>query len=214
MRNSALALGALSLALASCGTPEPVVLPEGDMDAARTCFVAQGLVMREGRDPDAQVSYDEFAEAIKYAMVAAASIEPFAADNVSQAFSGTDEIADTISSQDYAGAIATCDARFGVKKSVTLPEADKDAVLSCLSIAAFLQGATQSQASDFGEGGNQIGPLFERMQERMTSDPDILVAMIGGDVEAMMNDATKAAFAEGAPREYIDACVARFPAEG
>ena len=215
MKTYALALGALSLTLGGClGAPEPVVLPDDDIAAARTCFVAQGLVLRDGRSESDPITFDEFASSMKYALVAAANTEPFSTEKVSEVFTGTDPVADEISGMDYEGAIATCDARFGIDTSVNLPDEDKDAVLSCLSLAAFMQGAAQSQVADFGADGNTVGPLFERLQARMTSDPDILVAMIGGDVEAMMMDATKSAFAEGAPREYIDACAARFPAEG
>lgn len=213
MKNTVFALGALSMTIGGCfGPGEPVVLPDDDIDAARTCFVAQGMVLRDGKAEGDAVTYAEFAESIKYALAAAAMVEPFSTDNVSKVFTGLDPVMDDLANKDYAGAIPTCEARFNIDTEVTLPEADADAVISCLSLAAFMQGAAQSAAAEFGEDGNKVGPLFERLQTRMENDPEVLVKLIG-DTETLMSDASRSAFAEGAPRQYIEACDARFPSE-
>lgn len=213
MRKTIVALAALSFTLASCGPPEPVVIPEDMIEAGRTCFVAQGIVLREGKGDSDPVTYDEFSQSLRFALAAAASVEPFSADKVSEVISGTEAVQQTIATQDVEGAIPACEAKFGIDKTIELPESDAQAVLSCLSLAAFMQGAGQAQAADFGEAASDVGPLFERLQARLESDPEVLVLMIQDGTEAM-NTATKAAFAEGAPQEYIKACTARFPAEG
>ena len=213
MKKSILALSAVSVALASCGPGDPVVIPEDAIEAGRTCFVAQGMVLRDGKSEGDPVTYEEFAQSLRFALAAAAEVEPFSAETVSKVFSDVDAVQDTIAYQDVAGAIPACEARFGIDKEVALPEEDAQAVLSCLSLAAFMQGAAQSQSAEFGPDANNVGPLFERLQARMENDPEVLVVMISGDTENMMNDATRSAFAEGAPREYVAACNARFPAE-
>lgn len=208
--------GTSALALAAClGPGEPVELPKDTIEAARTCFAAQGLVMREGKGEDDPITYDEFVSAIKYPMVAAAQVEPFTADTISQVINGADKAADAIRSKDYAGAIATCDARFAPQAEVALPEQDSDAVLSCMTLAGFMQGAVQAQGGNFGNKGAAVGPLLERLQKRMESDPKILVKLAaGGDVQAIMNAAMKPAFGAGAPDAYLSSCEARFPAGG
>lgn len=213
MNKSILALGALCVTLTSCGPPEPVIIPEDAIEAGRTCFVAQGMLLREGKTEGDPVTYEEFAQSLRFAIAAAAQVEPFSTDKVGEVLSNVDGVQETIANQDLAGAIPACEARFGIDDKVELPEEDPQAVLSCLSLASFMQGATQSQAADFGTDASDVGPLFERMQARMQNDPEVLVAMIGGDTETMLNEATRSAFAEGAPREYVAACNARFPAE-
>ena len=212
MQKSIVALAALSFTLASCGPPEPVVIPEDVIDAGRTCFVAQGMVLREGKSEGDAVSYDEFAQSLRFALAAAAAAEPFSPDKVGEVLSGSEAVQEAIAAQDIDGAIPACEAKFGIDKTVELPEDNAQAVLSCLSLAAFLQGAAQSQVADFGEEAADVAPLFERLQARLENDPEVLVAMIQGGEQTML-DATKAAFAEGAPQEYIAACTARFPAE-
>ena len=206
--------GASALSLVACfGPGDPVELPEDAIEAARTCFAVEGLVMREGKGEDDPVSYEEFVAAIKYPMVAAAQTEPFTADTIARVLDGSDKVADEIRGKDYKGAVATCQARFAIDDDVALPEKDGDAVLSCLSLAAFMQGAVQAQGGDFGEQGAIIGPLKDRLEARMQSDPDVLMKLIGGDVTEVMTEAMKPAFAEGAPDTYIAQCAARFPAE-
>ena len=202
------------MALAAClGPGDPVELPEDPIEAARTCFVAQGLVMRAGKSDSDPITYEEFVAAIRYPMVAAAQIDPFSVETIGKVIDGAETVADDIRSKDYGGAIATCDARFGTDTKVELPENDTDAVLACLSLAAFMQGSVQAQGGDFGDKGAAIGPLSERLQKRMESDPEVLVKLASAkDVPAMMTDAMKPAFAEGAPGEYLAQCTARFPA--
>lgn len=213
MKKTVLALATMAMTLGGCGGPaEPVVLPDDAIEAARTCFVAQGMVLREGKGEGEAVTYAEFADSIKYALAATAGIEPFTTDNVGKVFTGVDPVMEELSGKDYAGAIATCDARFEAKGEVTLPEDDADAVLGCLTLSAFMQGAAQSAVAEFGADGSKVGPLYDRLQARMTSDPDVLVKLIS-DTEATMNEATRGAFAQGNPRAYLDLCEARFPAE-
>lgn len=194
---------------------EPVELPQDTIEAARTCFAAKGLVVREGKGADEPITYEEFVATIRYPMVAAAQVEPFSADTIGKVLEGANAVADDIRSKDYAGAVPACDARFGGGSKVTLPAGDSDAVLACLSMAAFMQGAVQTQGGDFGSNGAVVGGLMERLQKRMESDPEILVRLAGAeDVEALMGEAMKPAFGTGAPGEYIAACDARFPGGG
>lgn len=211
MKKSIFALGALPVTLASCGPPEPVVIPEDAIAAGRTCFVAQGMVLREGKSEGDAVTYDEFAKSLRFALAAAASVDPFSPDKVGEVLTDVEAVKETIASQDIEGAIPACEEKFGIDGAIDLPEEDAQAVLSCLSLAAFMQGAAQSQVADFGTDASDVGPLFERLQARMESDPDVLILMIQDGEQAMMN-ATQSAFAEGAPQEYVAACNARFPA--
>lgn len=206
--------GVSALALVGClGPGDPVELPEDPIEAARTCFAAQGLVMRAGKSDTDPITYEEFVAAIKYPMVAAAQSDPFSVDTISTVIEGAETVAEEIRSKDYGGAVATCDARFGTDNKVELPENESDAVLACLSLSAFMQGAVQAQGGEFGDKGAAIGPLMERLQKRMESDPEVLVKLAGAqDVQAMMTEAMKPAFAEGAPGEYLTQCAARFPA--
>ena len=205
---------ASALSLVAClGPGDPVELPEDTIEAARTCFAVEGLVMREGKSKDDPVSYEDFVAAIKYPMIAAAQTEPFSADTITKVLDGSDKVADEIRSNDYKGAVATCQARFAVDGDVALPEDESDAVLSCLAFAAYMQGAVQAQGGDFGEQGALIEPLRERLEERMQSDPAVLLKLASGDVDTVMTEAMKPAFAGGAPDEYIAQCAARFPAE-
>lgn len=205
--------GASVMALAACfGPGDPVELPKDPIEAARTCFAAQGMVLREGKSASDPITYDEFVTAIRYPMVAAAQADPFSIDTIGTVIEGADKLADDLRSKDYAGAVTTCDARFGTDDKVELPESETDAVLACLSLASFMQGAVQAQGGEFGDKGAAIGPLVAGLQKRMESDPEMLVKLAGAkDVQAMMADAMKPAFAEGAPAEYIAACTARFP---
>ncbi|MEP3421911.1 MAG: hypothetical protein ABJN35_09275 [Erythrobacter sp.] len=214
MKKSAAILGTASLALSGCfAPPEPIVLSDDLIEAARTCFVAQGMVLREGKSEGDAVSYTELAESMKYALAAAAQTEPFSTETVSAVLNGTSDIIDQVGQQDYAGAIADCDARFGTNEPVSLPEEDAQAVLSCLTLSAFLQGAAESQAAEFGDDGASVVALFERLEARMETDPDVLVLLIGSDGDEVMSSATQTAFSAGSPQEFINQCAARFPAE-
>ena len=211
MKKGILALGALSLGASACfGPGEPVVLPEDTLDAARTCFVASGMVSADNRSGDENITYAEFADSIKYALAASAQVEPFAMDTVNQVFTGLEPIMDDLGSKDYPGAIADCDARFAIDSEVVLPEDDAEAVLACVSLASFVQGAATSASASFGDDGSKIGPLFDRLSAKLENDPEVLAKLIMD--ENAMNAAAQSAFAEGAPREYIDACDTRFPA--
>ncbi len=211
MNKSILALTALSLTLGSCGPGEPVVIPEDAVEAGRTCFVAQGMVLREGKSEGDPVTYDEFAKSLRFALAAAAEVEPFSPDKVGEIFTNVEAVKEAIAAQDIEGAVPACEERFGIDGEITLPEEDAPAVLSCLSLAAFMQGAAQSSVADFGTEANDVGSLFERLQARLESDPEVLMLMIEDGEQAMMG-ATRSAFAEGAPQEYVAACNARFPA--
>lgn len=208
--------GASILALVGCWAPgEPVQLPEDTIEAARTCFAAKGLVVRAGKGENDPITYDEFVATIRYPMIAAAQVEPFSAETIGKVLEGANTVAEEIRGKDYAGAVAACDTRFAADSEVSLPDKESDAVLSCLSMAAFMQGAVQTQGGDFGNNGAVIASLMERLQKRMESDPEILVKLAGADdVPALMGEAMKPAFGEGAPGEYIQACAARFPGGG
>lgn len=219
MIKPALAFGALSstlaLTLGGCfGPGEPVVLSDNDVEAASACFAAKGIQLREGKAEGEAITYAEFTDSIAYALVASARTEPFSTDTVGTVIDGSGAVIDDIAMQDYAGAIPACDERFGMDGSVTLPDDDADAILSCLALAAFLQGAAQAQVSEFGDDGAAVGPLFDRLSAKLESDPDVLVKLIADTEGAAMNDATQTAFAEGNPREYVNQCDARFPAGG
>lgn len=214
MKKTAITLGTISLLLSGCfGPGEPVVLPEDNIEAGRTCFIAQGLVLRQDKSEGDPVTYDELAQSMRYAFAAATQIEPFSPDNVVQILQDTDAVAEDLRSKDYAGAIPTCNERFGIDDVVELPEDDADAVISCTTMVAFLNGGVMAQSAEFGAEGERINTLFARLEERMESDPDVLVKLIGEDTEELMLAATKSAFAEAAPREYVNQCEARFPAE-
>lgn len=214
MKKTMFALAALPLAVTGCfGPGEPVELPGDDMAAARTCFAAEGLVLRAGKDASDKVTYDEFAQAVQYPLVAVARQKDFDPAAIGTILNGADKIAEEIRSKDFAGAVPACNKRFGIEGKVALPEKDADATLSCLALAAFMKGAMQAQGGDFGDKGKAIGPLAERLDARMKSDSEVLARLIGGDTKAVMTEATRAAFAEGEPDKYLDACAARFPAK-
>ena len=214
MQKPLIALGMSTLVLTAClGPGEPVVLPEGDVEAARVCMVAQGLALRADSAADAPVTYNDFVESMKYPLMAAALSDPFSADVVSEVLTGTDQVVDEISGQDYQGAVATCEARFDIGDTVTLPESEGEAALSCLTLASFMQGAAGADAAAFGEDGGLVGPLFERLDARLDSDPEMILLVVGPNGENAMNSAMQRAFASGAPRQYIEACDARFPAQ-
>ena len=215
MKNAVLfATLSASLALGGCfGPGDPVELPDDAIEAASTCFAAQGMVMRAGKGEDVPVTYDEFVTAIKYPMVAATEVEPFSVETVMKILNGAEAKAEEIRSKDYEGAVATCDARFKIKAGeATLPENNGDAILSCMGLASFVQGAVQSQGSEFGGDADKIGALTKRLEGAMSKDPDVLTRLIGGDPEAVMMEALKGAFAQGNPDAYVKACDKRFPA--
>ncbi len=203
----------LSSALSACGTPAPVELPDDPIAAASTCFAAQGLLGREGKSEDDEVTYAEFASAISYAMAAAGQAENFDPEVVTQVINGAGPVAEEIAGQDYEGAIPACDARFGIDDTVELPEENADALLSCLAFSSFMQGVVMTQpAGEMDAQVGQISSLVDRLTAQMESDPETLVMMIGGDTQELLNTGLQGAFAEGAPDAYVAACEARFPA--
>lgn len=202
----------LSSALSGCGSPAPVELPADDIAAASTCFAAAGLVGREGKSDNDPITYADFADAIAYPMAAAGQAEEFSTDVVTQAINGSAAAAEEIAGMDYAGAIPACDARFGIDDQVTLPESDPDALISCLAFGGFMQGVVQTAGGDMGDRQGQIVSLVGRLSTQMESNPELLVMMIGTDVNELLNMGLQGAFAEGAPDAYIAACEARFPA--
>ena len=206
------ALVAGSLAITSCGPGVPIELPEDTIAAAQTCFAAKGLVLREGKGEDDAVTYDEFVGAIKYPMIAVSQIEPFDLNSVTTIFEGSEAIAEDVASKDYEGAIATCDARFPAE-ALKLPEADKDAILSCTAMAGFVSGAVQGEGSEFGKSGAGLEALMTRLEAEMEKNPELLVALIQGNPEEMMGSALQDGFAQGDVDGYISQCETRFPAE-
>lgn len=213
MRKTAVALGALSMTLAGCfGPPEPVVIPDDLVDAGRTCVVAQGQALLADKGEDHQVTFEEFSQTMRFALAAAAQVEPFTVDTVGEVLSGTESVVDEIRYQDVDAAVPECEARFGIDGEVALPDDHAQAVLSCAALTSFLQGSAQAQGADFGDNTARIGELYEHFQSKVESDPEVLIALIS-DGDGAMNEAMKFAFGEGAPIEYINQCEARFASE-
>jgi hypothetical protein len=214
MKNVALAaVLSGSLVLSGCLAGDPVELPEDTIEAAATCFAAQGLVLRGDKAETDPVTYEEFIKAIKYPMIASTQVEPFSVETVLKILGGAEAKAEEIKTKDYAGAVATCDERFKSSGAIKLPENNGDAVLSCMGIASFIAGAVQSQSSEFGGEAEKVTALSKRLETEMQSDPELLAKMIGGDPTALMMGALKNAFASGDADGYVAACDARFPAK-
>lgn len=206
------ALVAASLTLASCGSAVPIDLPEDNFAAARTCFAAKGLVLREGKNKGDAVSYEEFVEAIKYPMIAAAGAEPFDINSVISILNGVDAIADDVASKDYAGAIANCDERFP-SQPLSLPDADADAVVSCTAMTGFLAGAVEDESAAFGAEAEGTTALLTRLDTALQNNPALLAKLNGGQAEEMLAAALQSGFAQGDINGYVQKCAARFPAE-
>lgn len=215
MRTSLLSLGALSLGLASCGPGEPVILPDDIQQAARLCFAAQSLVLRADASKGDPVTFAQYSEAIQFPLMAAAQMEPFKVENAMGAMKDVEGAIDQVSSLDYEGAIATCEARFGIagkEGEPALPENEQEALLGCLGMGSFMAGSVQEEGESFKEKVGVYEALNARLQAKMEKDPVILARMIKGETEAMINDALKSAFSEGDPEGYLDKCLAKYPA--
>ncbi|MGB3752359.1 MAG: hypothetical protein WA954_00495 [Parerythrobacter sp.] len=198
--------------LAGCSAAPPVELSEDAVEAARTCFVAKGLTLREDKAQDDAVTYDEFVASIRYPMIAAAERDDFAMSTVIDILNGTENVAETLGAQDYAGAAATCNERFP-GEPLALPESDSGAILACTAMASFVAGAIEGESDDFGGDGAKISALQERLGTALEGDAELLMALAGGEGEALMMSQLRTAFAQGDPDGYIDRCDARFPVQ-
>ncbi|MXO90741.1 hypothetical protein [Pontixanthobacter aquaemixtae] len=204
-------LATASLTTASCGPGVPIELPEDDLEAAKICFTAKGMVLREGKSEGDAVTFEEFTGAIKYPMIAASRTDPFDINALTGILDGAEAIADDVASKDYAGAIEGCDARFK-PAPLKLPEADKDAIISCTAMAGFLSGAVENESAEFGKEGNGTSALLDRLEAAMQQNPDLLVMLIQEDPAEIMNAALKDGFAQGDIEGYVAQCEKRYPA--
>lgn len=217
MKKSALLLGTIGLALSGCfSAPEPIEIPEDWQDAAETCLVVQSLAIGGiiGRDEDATISLEQFSKTIQYPLMASTKGEAFNVEEVMTGLADIDSLAEELADKDYEAALPECQKRFGIADGKPqVPESDQEAILSCYALSSFIRGSMEESVANFGAKGKVYTDLQQRLEGMLESDIELLASLATGDPEQMVLDGAKSAFAQGRPEQYLDACVARFPAE-
>lgn len=205
---------ALSATLAGCfGPGDPIVLPDGDIEAAKTCFAAAGYVLRVDAEEGDSVTYEQLLGSFKYPMAAAARIEPFDVENTNLALDGIEAEMERVAPLDYVDGVKQCDARFGITDAApTLPETDRDALLACTGMSGFIGGALDEGDEVTADKAAEIMTMANRLAERLDADPEIIL-MSQEDFDELFSVQLKSAFAAGNPDGYIESCKTRFPAE-
>ncbi len=206
-----LPLTALALVLPGCSA-EPVVLAEDAIEAAKTCFAAKALVMREGKGEDDPITFDEYMETLEYPYAAAALTEPFDLVNAEKALEGIEAELERVGGLDYEGAVALCDARFGFAEGgkPALPESDLDAQLACTSVAALAGAEVEGGSEDHDTKAARYSAFADRLATDLDTQPEIITAT-EESVETMMEDQLVVALKQGRPQAYLTQCEARFP---
>jgi len=224
MRTPLLSLAAVSLALAGC-SPEPVDIPSDLGKAAPVCFLSKALSLRDaGQIEDGKTNtLTVFSATIKYAMIAASQAENFDPENtIVPLIPGDDStLIEELNYQDYDAAVGECDKLFGIsgKGAVPqLPESDRDANLSCYAMVQYMNGIITEDDIDT-EGKNEF---YASLTKRLEGDFEKMIEADSGAYAEFATEegATKAiaeslrqAFAQGDPKEFVEACDKRFPAK-
>lgn len=218
MKTSMLATGTMALALSGCfGPGEPIVIPENWDEAAQTCLVAQSLALRaeDQRDRKAPMTFDEFSKTVQYPMIAATKGDTFRIESVTANPSNLDRLLDELAEKDFEGAVIECKMRFGLagkNRKPTLPETKTEALFSCYSMSLFVMGAIQPSDPELGKYAEDLSALISRLKTTIETDADSVAAIRQSNPRKLGMDGAEQAFGQGAPKEYLEACDARFPA--
>ncbi|MEM6476465.1 MAG: hypothetical protein AAF687_09890 [Pseudomonadota bacterium] len=211
--------GAAAMALTGCfAAPEPIEIPQDWDDAAQTCFVVQSLSMREanGRGATESITLDEFSSTMQYILIAASKGDELDFEAAMDTLDISDALVEELGAKDYNGAVANCEKKFGIggpDDKPELPENEQDAILSCYAMASFFKGTLEEDEAEFGDKAKDIEAVFDRLEDKVETDTDLAAKLLSGDPEQMVEDGAKQAFGEGNPKDYLEACEARFPEE-
>jgi hypothetical protein len=211
-RRRVLTLSAGVFALAGCGGPKALSLPDAPVDRAATCAVVAAAEARIAvKDINDPLPVEAQGRIVHHALLAASATGAFDAPTANAVNKRTGELKDKLTSGPWQSLIQPCRAAFPAAGNETpeLPKNALDAELACEQLAEFLANALDAQ----GRYGQQVADyrrLRGRLNDRLAA---ALKARVGSGLAAQQQAGRKAlvrAASLGSPVAVMRLCAARF----
>ncbi|MEA3034316.1 MAG: hypothetical protein QOH04_67 [Sphingomonadales bacterium] len=200
------------LALAGCGGPKALALPDDPVERAATCAIVTAAEARVAvKDINDPLPVEAQGRIVHHALLAASAGGGFDAQTANAVNKRMGEIKDQVTSGAWQTLIQPCRAAFpaAANDAPELPKNALDAELACEHLAEFLANALDAQGRYGGEVAD-YRRLRGRLNDRLAS---ALKARVGSGLAAQQEAGRKAlarAASLGSPVAVMRLCADRF----
>jgi hypothetical protein len=209
MRKAAVLLLA---ALASCGGPKSLTLPDDPIGRAATCGVVAAAAARlASANVQAPLPLEARGRIVAYALLAATESGGFDAPTVGAVSRRMNAAQAEVTGGKWQDLQSACAAAYpDASREAALPDSRQESELGCSALAEFMADALQGDPIDYGAAVTRYRQLRAKLSDRIGP---ILRARAGASLAAQRAASDKALAAAarlGPPIAVLDLCAKRF----